>query len=231
MADEETYQRSIRQMKEMASFYDRQALKLNTTLQAAGIGPAQLPASVKKRLSDLVKCAELVGCEGDFTLDDIRTKFSEVLATKEELQLKVESLEPVAQELGDMLDCAKEAAKNQGPAPMSQKDDLDSVIKSLQKADDADKANLRAVEMQLVEVPEHFEPLQLVDDLKKLRRLKQEKKELKEKLERMHGLPPDKDLMRRKVALEKETLEALKAEMNALVKKECKVVTQSLSTK
>ncbi|KAG0418551.1 hypothetical protein HPB47_004755 [Ixodes persulcatus] len=77
--------------------------------------------------------------------------------------------------------------------------------------------------MQLVEVPEHFEPLQLVDDLKKLRRLKRENKELKEKLEHMHGLPPDKDLMRRKVVLEKETLEALKAEMNALVKKECKV--------
>ncbi|CAN8012225.1 unnamed protein product, partial [Ixodes pacificus] len=147
MADEETYQRSIRQMKEMASFYDRQAPKLNAALQAAGIGPAQLPASVKKRLSNVVDCAEHVGCEGDFTLDDISAKFSEMLATKEELQLKVESLEPVAQELGDMLDSAKEAAKNRGPAPMSQKDDLDSVIKSVQKADDVYKANLRAVEV------------------------------------------------------------------------------------
>ncbi|KAG0418550.1 hypothetical protein HPB47_004754 [Ixodes persulcatus] len=152
MADEETYQRSIGQMKEMASFYDRQALKLNAALQAAGIGPAQLPASVKKRLSNVVDCAELVGCEGDFTLDDIRTKFSEMLATKEELQLKVESLEPVAQELGDMLDCAKEAAKSRRPAPVSQKDDLDSVIKSVQKADDVDKANLRAVQTSKVGV-------------------------------------------------------------------------------
>ncbi|CAN7944117.1 unnamed protein product [Ixodes pacificus] len=70
MADEETYQRSIQQMKEMASFYDRQAPKLNAALQAAGIGPAQLPASVKKRLSNVVDCAEHVGCEGDFTLDE-----------------------------------------------------------------------------------------------------------------------------------------------------------------
>lgn len=46
------------------------ALKLNAALQAAGIGPAQLPASVKKRLSNVVDCAELVGCEGDFTLDE-----------------------------------------------------------------------------------------------------------------------------------------------------------------